>query len=209
MPRSRRKRRRAAPADTKSKGAAGRPWAGRNRRRALFLALAVALVGVGGWFWYTAELAEDAFLEYAARGQQALAKVVRPPNQGSGHFAPGESVPYRSDPPTSGPHDPAWIEPGVYQEQQARETLVHSLEHGLIVIYYDQPDPAAFDILKDWAGLYGGPWSGIVVAPKVGLGEAIVLTSWNRLLRLGPFDPDAAAAFIDAFRGRGPERPVR
>ena len=101
------------------------------------------------------------------------------------------------------------VEPGVYQEQQARETLVHSLEHGLIVIYYDQPDPAAFDILKDWAGLYGGPWSGIVVAPKAGFGEAIVLTSWNRLLRLGPFDPDAAAAFIDAFRGRGPERPVR
>ena len=40
-------------------------------------------------------------------------------------------------------------------------------------------------------------------------GEAIVLTAWTKRLRLDPFDPAAAAAFIDAYRGRGPEHPVR
>lgn len=65
------------------------------------------------------------------------------------------------------------------------------------------------DILKRWAGLYGGQWDGLVVTPKPGLGEAIVLTAWTKLLRLAPFDAEAAAAFIDAFRGRGPENPVR
>ena len=80
---------------------------------------------------------------------------------------------------------------------------------GAQILYYDTPGAAALDNLKDWTDLYGGPWSGLVVAPKPGLDEAIVLTAWNRLLRLGPFDADAAAAFIDEFRGRGPEHPVR
>ena len=48
-----------------------------------------------------------------------------------------------------------------------------------------------------------------MVAPRPGLGEAVVLTAWNKILRLDAFDADAAAAFIDRFRGRGPEHPVR
>jgi hypothetical protein len=45
--------------------------------------------------------------------------------------------------------------------------------------------------------------------PRPGLDDAIVLTAWRRRLRLSQFDRSAAAAFIDAFRGRGPERQVR
>ena len=33
--------------------------------------------------------------------------------------------------------------------------------------------------------------------------------AWRRTLTLDPFDGDAGAAFIDAYRGRGPEHPVR
>ncbi len=209
MPRSRKKRRGAATKSSANTASAGRPGARPGRRRALFLAAVVALVGVGAWFWYAAGLAEEAFLERAERGREALAKVERPPKQGRGHLEAGQSIRYLSDPPTSGLHDRAWIKPGYYQTRQIREKLVHALEHGLIVIYYDTPGAAALDTLKDWADHYEGPWSGLVVAPKPGLDEAIVLTAWNRLLRLGPFDADAAAAFIDEFRGRGPERPVR
>ncbi len=209
MPRSRKKRRGAAPKSSANIASAGRPGARPGRRRALLLAAVVALVGVGAWFWYAAGLAEDAFLDRAGRGREALAKVVRPANQGGGHVAPGESVRYLGDPPTSGRHDPSWTKPGIYRDHQQRELLVHSLEHGMVVIYYDQPDPATMDTLEGWADLYGGPWSGLVVAPKVGLGEAIVVTARLRLLRLAPFDVDAAAAFIDENRGRGPEKPVR
>ena len=209
MPKSRMAKRGIAAKGAATKGDGGGPGKGTSPRRALLVAAAVALVGVGAWFWYAAGLAEDAFLDHAARGQEALAKVVRPANQGAGHVARGEGVRYLGDPPTSGPHDPSWATPGFYREHQQRERLVHALEHGLIVIYYDQPDPATMDTLEGWADLYGGPWSGLVVAPKAGLGEAIILTAWVRLLRLAPFDADAAAAFIDEYRGRGPERQVR
>jgi hypothetical protein len=35
------------------------------------------------------------------------------------------------------------------------------------------------------------------------------LTAWTKKLSLVQFDEAAAAAFIDAFRGRGLENPVR
>ena len=35
------------------------------------------------------------------------------------------------------------------------------------------------------------------------------MTAWRKRLRLKTFDASAAAAFIDAYRGRGPENPVR
>jgi len=41
------------------------------------------------------------------------------------------------------------------------------------------------------------------------LNNQIVLTAWRKRLKLDAFDTKIAAAFIDAYRGRGPERQVR
>lgn len=46
-------------------------------------------------------------------------------------------VEYNSNPPTSGPHDPDWIRPGVYEVAQDKYKLIHSLEHGYVVIHYN------------------------------------------------------------------------
>ena len=185
------------------------PRGGLSKGRIAAGAIVLALVVGGAWWWYAGQQAEDAFLEQASRGEAALARVVRHDDEGSGHLAPGESVRYQSDPPTSGVHDPQGVDPGVYQRVQSRDRLVHSLEHGMIVIYYEQPEAEVFATLKDWAGLYGAPFSGIVLTPKPGLGKTIILAAWRKTLSLEPFEPAAAAAFIDAYRGRGPERPVR
>ena len=83
------------------------------------------------------------------------------------------------------------------------------MEHGHVAIYFDQPDEEAMRLIRTWAGLFRGPWSGVIASPSPGLGQAVVLTAWQRRLRLDTFDPAAAAAFVDLFRGRGPENPVR
>jgi len=44
---------------------------------------------------------------------------------------------YNSNPPTSGPHDPDWIRSGVYDTPQDKYKLIHSLEHGYIIIHYN------------------------------------------------------------------------
>ena len=180
-----------------------------TRTRVIVAAVAVLLVLAGAWSWYDGRRGEAAFMTLVEAGQGALDKVERRPEAGRDHVAPGATVRYADPIPTSGPHDPNAVIGGVYDQVQRNELLVHSLEHGMIVVYYDRPAPGVLDQLRDWAGLYAGPFDGIVVAPKPVLDGAIVLTAWNRILRLDPFDPAAAAAFIDTFRGRGPERRVR
>ncbi len=186
----------------------------RKRRRLkpwewVVIGAVIAFTGWAVWDWQARGGEEERFLALAAAGQDALSRVERPPSAGTGHTSVGESAGYRERFPASGRHDPQWINPGVYETAQPPSRLVHSLEHGMIVIYYDKPAAGVLQTLESWAGLYGGQWSGIVVVPAPGLGEEIVLTAWNRLLRLDPFEPASAAAFVDRFRGRGPENPVR
>ena len=162
-----------------------------------------------GWQWQQNKGVEAAFLELARSGEGALARVKAGHDAGGGHIAPGQSAGYSERFPTSGPHDKTWVNPGDYDTVQPSTKLVHSIEHGMVVIYYDAPSPEAMTILEAWAGLYRDQWSGVILARAPGIGEELVLTAWNRTLRLKPFEAAPAAAFIDRYRGRGPEHPVR
>jgi len=188
---------------------------GRSSQRTNNLAGLGALVivlGVVAFWWFTQQSANQQEAEVSSlsgAGQAALAQVQTHPNLGNDHLGLGETKEYDSPFPTSGDHAATAISPGFYARQLPDTGLVHSLEHGNIVFYYDAPEAAAIQQLKDWAALYDGPWDGFIATVSPGLGDAIVLTAWTKSLRLDQFDAPAAAAFIDAFRGRGPENPVR
>jgi len=51
-------------------------------------------------------------------------------------YAGTSHAPYSSSPPTSGPHVPFTVAPGVYREPLARELQVHALEHGHVLVQY-------------------------------------------------------------------------
>lgn len=195
------------------KSSKGTKSAKRGRKVRTWEWAVIGAVGLGAawlaWDWQRGGVAEEDFLELARQGTPQLSRIERQASTGSGHLQPGQSVSYADRFPTSGSHDPDWIRPGVYDEVQPPPKLVHSLEHGLVVIYYDTPPARTMKTLESWAGMYGGQWSGIVLAPAPGLGEGLVLTAWKTTLRLDTFEPAAAAAFIDRYRGRGPENPVR
>ena len=125
------------------------------------------------------------------------------------HIPPGAPFDYGTPFPTSGPHSPRWTETGFYTEPQPPPELVHALEHGNVVIYYDQPGSRALQQLTRWAEEHQGQWDGVVVVPSPGLNRSVVLTAWEKRLRLDRFDAAAAAAFLDAFRGKGPEGAMR
>lgn len=171
--------------------------------------VAIVMVGLISVLWYRNRPQQVAFEPDTAEGQAALATVETAPDEGRKHVDPGEPVDYEKDFPTSGPHDPNPITPGVYSQEQRPEQLVHSLEHGNIVIYYGNPTNKTMQQLKGWADEFPGAWDGVVVTPKAGLGDNIVLTAWTKQLTLPEFDAKAAASFIDEYRGRGPENPVR
>lgn len=56
---------------------------------------------------------------------------------GRKHVEVGVQVQYNSNPPTSGDHYADWIRAGVYDLPKDDRYLVHSLEHGYIIISYN------------------------------------------------------------------------
>ena len=126
----------------------------------------------------------------------------------------GGGDPYSSLPAASGPHWGAPANWGVYSTPQVETQVVHNLEHGGIVIWYDPAalDAAAIDTLTQYvntqtaSGLSGrfkfllSPWGG--ADP---LGAPIVATAWRYLLPLEEADTDAIDAFARAHYGRSPE----
>lgn len=62
---------------------------------------------------------------------------IKAMQDGRNHVDEGSKVEYKLNPPTSGDHYPSWIAKGVYTEPRADGNLVHSLEHGYIIIWYD------------------------------------------------------------------------
>ena len=55
---------------------------------------------------------------------------------GRGHIEIGTEVKYNSNPPTSGQHYEDWVRAGIYTEVKDDRNLVHSLEHGYVIMHY-------------------------------------------------------------------------
>lgn len=56
---------------------------------------------------------------------------------GQDHVTDIYGLQYNSNPPTSGPHFPVWAKRGTYPYQISDGHLIHSLEHGYIVLSYN------------------------------------------------------------------------
>lgn len=126
------------------------------------------------------------------------------PAQGRDHLAEGETAPiYNSDPPTSGDHAPSAAPCGIYTQEIPDVLQVHNLEHGTVVIQYSPELPAGqIDSLEEFAR---SKQSHIVVAPRTGMSDPVVLTSWTRMLRLDNVDLDTIDRYYDEYVFSGPE----
>ena len=148
------------------------------------------------------------------RGDQALLSDVQEfPSEGRSHVEPGTQVDYGTNPPTSGTHYPDWTDPGYYEETPEAGYLVHSLEHGYVVIYYDPAalTPEAEASLRAWARNHQERFNAVIVAPNPNDDpeSAYVLTAWTVMLRSDEYDAEQVRAFVAEYKGRGPEHPVR
>lgn len=147
----------------------------------------------------------DQLYQYDAK-HPAYRDIQREESLGREHIE--GPVDYGTEFPTSGPHAPSPARPGFYNDPLPSESLVHALEHGNIVIYYDNPSDVAMNLIRGWTDQYEGVWDGVIAVRHDDLGERIVFTSWQHRLELPKMDV-RASFFIDAFRGRGPENRVR
>ena len=193
----------------------------------LCLCLAVISIALGGYFY----LNQSTPVALATRALSAPSNPLPPPtqfnpnppgnsspaagdacdeleefdDQGYDHIRPGQPhPPYNSNPPTSGSH---WADPqewGIYDKPQVQEQLVHNLEHGGIVIQYNNLPAADLQRLLTFVR---NDSHHIVVAPYPGLpgNVKIAWTAWTVLQNCRSLDLDALTDFIDEFRDEGPE----
>jgi len=121
------------------------------------------------------------------------------------HMNPGQVYDnYSSNPPTSGPHDPSPVKWGIYEEPQPKEKLVHNMEHGGVVIWYNCPGCTdLIENLKRVAQDYLNRGGHIVMTPYPSLTDArIGVTAWTRLDKMMEFDEARIRRFIEVHEGR-------
>ena len=99
---------------------------------------------------------------------------------------------------------------GAYTTAQPQERMIHNLEHGGIVIWYQPALIKAADltaltqfvqqqITTERFKMILVPWAG------ADFGHPIAVTAWNWLLYLDTADLDKVRAFSDAHYGQAPE----
>lgn len=113
------------------------------------------------------------------------------------------SVTYDETPPVGGPHNPAWLNCGVYDEEQQNEYVVHTLEHGAVWIAYD-PETTSGDEIAALVDLAPDTYS--VISPYPGLGDAMAITAWGAQLFFTDVDDPAVTDFLTEF-WRSPTSP--
>jgi hypothetical protein len=166
--------------------------AARKRRRSMArrirtvasTSLVVVALLVGGWFVF--------------RPGAELDGVERPRNEGRGHV---DNAVFTSSTPTSGEHSSRAPTCGVYQRPLELELAVHALEHGTVVLWYDEDQPELAEGLiaatRRWD-------SHVIISPSSDLAAPIVATAWRRQMS---YNSSAdVAEFVETYRNRGPER---
>jgi hypothetical protein len=115
------------------------------------------------------------------------------------------TVDYPQSPPVGGPHDPVWLNCGVYDRPVRVENAVHTLEHGALWITY-QPSLSAdeIDSLADKL-----PEKGLL-SPYDDQDAPVVVTVWGAQLALDGPDDSRLDLFIDEYSDghTSPERDV-
>lgn len=127
---------------------------------------------------------------------------------------------------TSGDHYGEWTRAGVYETPLDDGNLIHSLEHGYVILSYRCSDEIgktrsasesanltignseACKTLRDQlTKIYEKKGKRkLIIVPRPQMDTKITLYAWNYLLKLDQFDEEKIVQFIDTYRDQGPER---
>ena len=127
----------------------------------------------------------------------------------------GQRINYDTNPPTSGRHYQEPAPDGAYGEAPQDEQLVHTLEHGRVIVWFKPNLPE--DQRADLKALFDEDSYQMVLAPRADMPYQLAASAWNRdptpngtgrLMtcdRMSPEVFDALRAFRDEHRSNGPE----
>ena len=163
----------------------------------------------------TAAVALPAFkqkdLKTAAKAAGCVLKTY--PSEGRTHTT--AAVVYKTNPPTSGNHNPTPAQDGLYDPSNPPELgmSVHSLEHGRIEIQYQKGTSAktidALETLGSEKLSFGKPgYHVLVFQNQTRMRAAVAATAWTHSLTCAKLTPgfyDAVRDFRTTYTDKGPE----
>jgi hypothetical protein len=126
-----------------------------------------------------------------------------------------QHVKYNTNPPTTGKHYQIPAQDGIYGQAPQDEQLVHTMEHGRVIIWVKPSLPAKQR--ADLRALVEDDPYQMVLVPRRNMPYPVAATAWNqnpapngtgRMLLCNQVDAktfDALAAFRDENRSQGPE----
>ena len=150
----------------------------------------------------------------AEQAAQKAAGCTYKAYKSEGRTHTSKRVTYKTNPPTSGSHNPVPAQDGIYDpgNSPAKEAFVHSLEHGRVEFQYKAGASAA-DIAKlrklaesKFNGTAG--YHTLMFQNDTNMPEAFAETAWTRSIacpKLTPQAVTAMTAFRTAFTDKGPE----
>jgi hypothetical protein len=141
---------------------------------------------------------------------KAAGCVVRTfPNEGREHIT-GKGT-YKTNPPTSGNHNPVPAEDGDYSGQQtpAPENYVHTLEHGRIEFQYAPGTPAR--VIGQMRTLFAeqGSYHDLLFQNNTNMPYQVAATAWTHLIGCKQVNDkmwDALRAFRVRYTDQAPEQ---
>ncbi|EMA14673.1 DUF3105 domain-containing protein [Haloarcula marismortui] len=142
-----------------------------------------------------------------------LSSVEQFPDRGNNHVEEGSAIDYQRVPPLSGTHYASTEDAGFYEATPLLGSLVHTLEHGAVIVYYDPDEisPEARQSLREFSSVHTGTWRSVVAVPNPNDDPraTYVVTAWRHELTMDSYDAETVHAFLSEYLGRGPENPVR
>ena len=147
--------------------------------------------------------------DLAVAAKQAGCVVRTFPSEGRTHITgPGT---YRTNPPTSGNHNPVPAPDGDYSGQQtpAKENFVHTLEHGRIEFQYAPGTPNR--VIGQMRTLFAeqGSYHDLLFENNTKMPYQVAATAWTHLIgctRVTPQMWDALRAFRITYTDKAPEQ---
>ena len=171
-----------------------------ERKVFLFGGLATVVIIAGGIFFFSSQQkTETVKISKPFLGQEV--KVLS-----SKHIPDGTKVQYNSNPPTSGAHYAQPQDAGIYDKAPDDGHLVHSLEHGAIILWYNPQSLSQKQITQLKTVFKSIGLQKMIMTPRTSMDNPIALTSWGRILQLKTIDEKKMKAFFDTNYDRAPEQ---
>lgn len=231
---SRQEQKAARKAEREAQEAKAAKAAARKQRLQLVLGAVLVLAIIGGSIYGLTQTGSDSSTGDTKNAVEVKAKLppvaetnltkaaslakctlTNPTIEGSTHVE--DPVTYKSNPPTSGNHNPVAASDGIYDpgNEPAKENVVHALEHGRVELQYKPGTPAkAINELETVGSeeLNGSPGYKILVFENpTRMPFAVAATAWGHLLGCKTMNPqafDAIRAFRKEYTDKGPEQGI-